>query len=270
MSEIYVATAIETDGPIPGMCSILSLASAAYQNDQTLISSFSVNLERLPGVEGEPDTLAWWHSKPEAWDICRQDPELPSTAIPEYAQWLEHLPGRPVYVGCPAPACYAFVTWYLHRFAQRNPFGKGALDLRTMAMVLLGRPYHQSKTRCMPEDWTKDSPPPHLRRPRRRPLDRAAAVPDALGQPKTLPARLARRGSGSGFSAEAQRGLAVPRERQRNVTERIGLDRCRGVGLNHRVHRVHRVHRGRGGTEQGKEPGKRQRGVAYLHHIYLD
>ena len=159
MSEIYIATAIETDGPAPGMCSILSLASAAYQSDQTLVSTFSVNLETLPGAEGDAATLAWWKSKPNAWSVCRHEPEPPGSAIPEYVEWLDHLPGRPVYVGYPAAAGYAFVSWYLHRFAGRNPFGRGALDLRTMSMVLLGRPYHLSKMRQMPDAWTHDSPP---------------------------------------------------------------------------------------------------------------
>jgi len=159
MSEIYIATAIETDGPAPGMCSILSLASAAYQRDRTLVSTFSVNLETLPGAGGDPATVAWWKSKPNAWSVCRHEPEPAGLAIPEYVAWLDDLPGRPVYVGYPAAAGYAFVSWYLHRFAKRNPFGRGALDLRTMSMVLLGRPYHQSKMRSMPAAWTHDSPP---------------------------------------------------------------------------------------------------------------
>ncbi len=158
-AEIYIATAVESDGPIPGPNSMLSLASAAYQRDKTLVSTFTVNLELLPGAEGDHDTLAWWKSKPEAWAVCRHEPEPVGPAMREYADWLKHLPGRPVYVGHPAAAGYMFVTWYLQRFVGRNPFGRGALDLRTLAMALLHKPYRQSKMRHMPEAWLYDSPP---------------------------------------------------------------------------------------------------------------
>ena len=48
MSEIYISTDIETDGPIPGVNSMLSFASAAFLADKTLIGTFSANL-RLKG-----------------------------------------------------------------------------------------------------------------------------------------------------------------------------------------------------------------------------
>jgi hypothetical protein len=38
--EIYVSTDVETDGPIPGPHSMLSLGSAAYLPDKTLVSTF--------------------------------------------------------------------------------------------------------------------------------------------------------------------------------------------------------------------------------------
>ncbi|MEW6211497.1 MAG: exonuclease, partial [Acidobacteriota bacterium] len=45
MTEIYVSTDVETDGPIPGPHSMLSFASAAYTADKLLISTFTANLE---------------------------------------------------------------------------------------------------------------------------------------------------------------------------------------------------------------------------------
>ena len=158
-SEIYIATAIETDGPIPGPHSMLSLASAAYQRDKTLVSTFTVNLELLPDAEGDHDTMAWWRSKPEAWAGCRHAPEAIGPAMRDYVDWLDHLPGRPIYVGHPAAGGYKIVAWYLHRYVGRNPFGRGALDLRTMAMTLLHQPHRKSKMRFMPEEWIHDSPP---------------------------------------------------------------------------------------------------------------
>src|SRR6202021_1255010 len=65
--ELYVSTDVETDGPIPGPHSMLSFASAAYRSDKTLVSTFSANLETLPGASGHPDTMEWWKKNAETW-----------------------------------------------------------------------------------------------------------------------------------------------------------------------------------------------------------
>ena len=153
MAEIYIATVVETDGPIPGPHSILSIGSVAYQRDKAMVSSFSTNLETLPDAEADPDVLACWKSKPEAWAVCRYEPEPPGRVMLEYVDWLLHLPGEPVYVGYPASPGFQFVSWYLHRFTGRNPFGTDAIDVRTMAMALLGKPYRKSVKRNMPDAW---------------------------------------------------------------------------------------------------------------------
>ena len=83
MTEIYVSTDVETDGPIPGPHSMLSIASAVYTADKLLVSTFSANLETLPGAQGEAETMAWWETQPEAWQACRQDLQSPETAMRE-------------------------------------------------------------------------------------------------------------------------------------------------------------------------------------------
>ena len=42
MGEIYVSTDVETDGPIPGPYSMLSIGSAAYLPDKTLVADFTI------------------------------------------------------------------------------------------------------------------------------------------------------------------------------------------------------------------------------------
>ena len=46
-TELYVSTDIESDGPIPGVNSMISFGSAAYLAEKTLVSSFTANLETL-------------------------------------------------------------------------------------------------------------------------------------------------------------------------------------------------------------------------------
>ena len=41
--EIYVSTDIETDGPVAGKHSILSIGSAAYLADKELLGTFAAN-----------------------------------------------------------------------------------------------------------------------------------------------------------------------------------------------------------------------------------
>ena len=55
--EIYVSTDVETNGPIPGIYSMLSFGSAAYTADKKLIATFEANLETLPDAAENGDTM---------------------------------------------------------------------------------------------------------------------------------------------------------------------------------------------------------------------
>lgn len=94
MSEIYISTDCETDGPIPGPHSMLSFASAAYSADKKMLSTFSANLNLLPGAAGDPKTMDFWKSEPQAWSACRENARAPEQVMPEYVQWLKALPGK--------------------------------------------------------------------------------------------------------------------------------------------------------------------------------
>ena len=161
-TEIYVSTDVEVDGPIPGPHSMLSFASAAYGADKTLLGTFSVNLELLPDASAHPDTMVWWTQHPEAWQAARTDLRPPAAAMADYVQWLDALPGLPVFVGYPAAFDFMFVYWYLMRFVGRSPFSFSALDLKTMAMVLLRRDYRRSTKSAMPKRWFDDIPHRHV------------------------------------------------------------------------------------------------------------
>ena len=137
MAEIYVSTDVEADGPIPGPYSMLSFASAAYLADKTLLATFEANLETLPGAEGEPRTMDWWKTQPEAWQHCRTNLRVPADAMREYVQWLKALPGKPVFVGYPASYDFLFGYCYLIRFTSESPFSHSALDINTYAMSIL-------------------------------------------------------------------------------------------------------------------------------------
>jgi hypothetical protein len=162
MSEIYISTDVETDGPIPGPHSMLSFGSAAYTADKRLVATFSANLETLPGASAHPKTAAWWATQPEAWAACRVNPEAPETAMPRYVTWLKSLGGKPVFVAYPAGFDFSFVYWYLIRFVGESPCSHSALDIKTYAMALLGTGYRESTKRNMPKQWFDKLPHTHV------------------------------------------------------------------------------------------------------------
>lgn len=160
-TEIYVSTDVESDGPIPGPHSMLSFGSAAYLADKTLVDTFEANLETLPGAIGEPDTMKWWSTQPEAWKACRENPRDPAQVMPEYVKWLKGLPGKPVFVGYPAGYDFTFVYWYLRKFAGESPFSFSALDVKSYAMAVLGTDFRQTTKRRMPKKWFDKLPHTH-------------------------------------------------------------------------------------------------------------
>jgi hypothetical protein len=170
MPEIYVSTDCETDGPIPGPYSMLSFASAAYTADKKLVSTFSANLDLLPGATGDPKTMEFWKSQPEAWAACRENAKAAEEVMPQYVKWIKGLPGKPVFVSYPVAFDFMFVYWYLIRFAGESPFSHSALDIKTYAMSLLKRDYRDSVKRNMPPSWFDDLPHTHV------------ALDDAIGQ----------------------------------------------------------------------------------------
>lgn len=183
--EIYVSTDVETDGPVAGRHSMLSLGSAAYAPDKTLLGTFSANLETVPGLLADVHTARWWATQPAAWAACRENPEAPAAAMRRYVAWLKALPGRPVFVAYPAAFDFPFVQWYLERYADENPFGYAVIDIKTYAMAVLRQPYRACGKQAMPAAWFDPAPHTHV------------ALDDALEQGalfcNMLAANLARR-----------------------------------------------------------------------------
>lgn len=151
--ELFISTDCETDGPIPGPNSMLSMGSAAFMADKTLISTFSANFNTLPGATGDPSTMEWWKTQPEAWAAHRENTENPEVVMKRYVEWLKELPGKPVFVGYPAGFDFLWIYWYLIKFAGESPYSFSALDIKSYVMAVLKCEYRKSTKRNMPTRW---------------------------------------------------------------------------------------------------------------------
>lgn len=141
---------------------MLSLASAAYLPDKTVVSTYSANLQTLPGAAPDERTMAWWKGFPEAWAACRKDPRPPEQVLPEYLKWLQGLPGRPIFLGWPANWDFMWIYWYLVRFTGERPFRENALDIRSYAMGMRRTPYRMTSRTYLPKRWFDEHPHTHV------------------------------------------------------------------------------------------------------------
>jgi hypothetical protein len=160
--DVYVSTDVETDGPVPGLHSMLSFGSAAFGEDGRLLSTHAVNLHLLAGASGDAATMEWWHANASAWEATRRNCVPPDVAMRAYSTWLGTLPGRPLFVGYPAAFDFMFVQWYLVRFCGESPFGHSAIDIRSFAMGAMGVDYSATAKQRLPQRWLPESPHTHV------------------------------------------------------------------------------------------------------------
>ncbi len=160
--DIYVSTDIEADGETPGKNSMLSIGSAAYLEDKTLLSTFSINLETLPEASADPTTMQWWQGFPEAWQACRQNLVSPETAMKKYGEWLENLPGHIIFLAYPVAYDFRFIDYYLQRFFGKNPFRYRAIDIRSYTMGKLNLSYKKANKDKLPVEWKDNLPHTHI------------------------------------------------------------------------------------------------------------
>lgn len=134
MKEIlYVSIDIEADGPAPGLNSMLALGAAAFTPEGELHGTWYQTFQPLYDAESDRDTMKWWDTQPEAWREVSARPAPPEYFIPRFAEWCENLPGKPVAVAKPAAYDFAWVNYYLWRFAKRNPLGYSCRDMGSYA-----------------------------------------------------------------------------------------------------------------------------------------
>jgi len=159
MPNIYVSVDIETDGPIPGKYSMLSLGSVAYNEDGNILGTYYSNIYQLEGAEEFEPTMVWWKTQPEAWEALQENKKTPHDAMHEYVTWLDTFKGTKICVAYPAGFDFTFISWYLWNFVGENPFGISAIDIKTYDMAYLDTPFKGTIKRKFPKEWFEGLPP---------------------------------------------------------------------------------------------------------------
>ena len=164
--EVYISIDVETDGPIPGQNSILSLGAAAFlPGNPEPVSTYYARLFPTPGAVQDPDTMKWWETQKEAWEECSSGGGPAQDVMNEFRNWVENTAktcnASPVCVAYPAGFDFMFVYWYLIKYVGKSPFSFSCIDIKTYAMSMLKKGYRQCTKKGMPKHWFSDAPHTH-------------------------------------------------------------------------------------------------------------
>src|SRR5580698_2882791 len=119
----YVMVDIESDGPAPGLFSMVSFGAVVVA--PTLDATFYGQTRPITDAF-VPDALAVsGHSRTEheAFDD-------PADVMREFAAWIaEHGGKRPIFISDNNGFDWSFINYYFHRFTAGNPFGYSSQNL---------------------------------------------------------------------------------------------------------------------------------------------
>lgn len=161
MKDIYISFDVETNGPIPGLYSMLSIGCAAYEYPKKQVGLFERNLIELPDAKEHPDTMEWWKGFPEAYALTREDQVDPAVAMKDLVKWSESLGGKATFAAFPSGFDFTFLYWYVVAFTNSRSFKFSCVDIKTYAMALLKTDYRRSTKRNLPSHWFGDKPHTH-------------------------------------------------------------------------------------------------------------
>ena len=140
----FISVDVETSGPNPAGYSLLSIGACLVADPGR---TFYVELQPIPGLGALPEALAVGGLSPER---LAEQGLPPAEALARLEGWLEEVvPAglHPVFVGFNAPFDWMFVNDYFHRFLGHNPFGHGALDIRSFYMGVTGAGWYEAGLR---------------------------------------------------------------------------------------------------------------------------
>lgn len=174
MSEHYISVDVEASGPIPGdfsllaigACSVVSTGQTFYREVKPISEQFDPEALRVSGLSLER---------------LRTKGEEPTSAMMAFHRWVVNVSAGadPVMVGFNGSFDWSFVNWYFVHFSVPNPFGIGAIDIKSYFMGLAGTTWAETRSSRLPENFQP------------RPAHRHNALDDAVAQAETFGRMLA-------------------------------------------------------------------------------
>ena len=122
----YFMIDVETDGPIPGDYSMISIGCVLVEPDLNRV--FRADLRPI-SEEYKPDALAV-SGKTRAQTLLAEDPGV---VMQRYDAWLSaNGTGAPRFISDNNGFDWMFICWYFHHFVGRNPFGYSSTNLGSL------------------------------------------------------------------------------------------------------------------------------------------
>lgn len=157
--ETFIAVDVESDGPIPGVYSMLSLGAVAMDEEGNVLSTFSENLETLRGARQDEATMKFWDEFPDAYAATRVNPKPPMLAMRDFVNWFRRF-DNPVFVFYPAKFDATMIYWYMVAFVpEMNSFRlwPDMYDMKTMAAMLMRTNVGGAYKSRWPKRWKRPS-----------------------------------------------------------------------------------------------------------------
>jgi 3' exoribonuclease, RNase T-like len=122
----YIMVDVETDGPIPGDYSMISLGAVLV--DLNLDKTFYGTLKPISD-KFIPEALAVsGHTREET--LLFEDPEVVMAA---FALWVKsNSSEHPIFISDNNGFDWMFICWYFHHFTGSNPFGHSSQNLGSL------------------------------------------------------------------------------------------------------------------------------------------
>jgi transcriptional regulator with XRE-family HTH domain len=129
-ADVFIAISIKTSGPMPPDYSLLSIEACLVRKPD---QSFHIDLKPL-NSNAIPEVLV---ANQMMLDKLEENGVAPREATLRFVEWVKAVAGfgKPVFVGMTATLDWSFINWYTQKFTGSNPFGYGAVDIRTFEMA---------------------------------------------------------------------------------------------------------------------------------------
>jgi DNA polymerase III epsilon subunit-like protein len=154
--ELYISVDVEASGPVPGEYSMLSIGASIVGAPET---SFYAELRPLNN-NAVPQAMAVSNLDMKRLAETGKDA---AAVMSEFRDWLRvsAVGFKPVFVGFNASFDWSFINWYFHKFLGENPFGFGALDIKSYYMGFAGCKWEQTTSSQIPPEFQPEQPPTH-------------------------------------------------------------------------------------------------------------